>query len=128
MNITLQFIPHSEMASLSSEERVDKLLQIVKKNKIVLMEGRLNPDEETSLIQKTMESISKTFKGIELYTPPEHKEEKIWQQLRSALVKLLVGTKGGMTIIGPATVVKEIKRNPNKIELLTKEQRRARRS
>ena len=31
----------------------------------------------------------------------------------------MLGYKGGMTIIGPASLVKEIKRDPTKIELLT---------
>ena len=35
------------------------LLNIVKENKIVLMQGRLNPEEETKLIQETMSSIKK---------------------------------------------------------------------
>ena len=35
------------------------------------------------------------------------------------LYKLLLGNRQGLTIIGPATIIKEIKKNPNKIELLT---------
>ena len=34
---------------------------------------------------------------------------------------MILGDRAGMTIIGPANVVKSIKKNPNKIELLTKE-------
>jgi hypothetical protein len=35
------------------------------------------------------------------------------------MLNLLLGNRQGMTIIGPATVVKEIKKDPNNIELLT---------
>lgn len=123
--LTLQFVPHHEMNTLTADEKVNKLLKIVKKNKIVLMEGRLKPAEETSLIQKTMESVSKQFKGIELCTISADKAEKnVLQQMKSALAKVLLGSNDGLTIIGPATVVKEIKRNPGKIELLTKPGRR----
>jgi len=39
--------------------------------------------------------------------------------MRSSLIKALSkGDLGAITIIGPATIVKEIKRNPKKIELL----------
>lgn len=118
--LTFQFIPYTEILNLSSEQRTDKLLDIVKKNKIVLMQGRLKPSEEANLIQKTMELISKDFKGVELCTIfPENKNSKFFAQLKQILVKFLSGGSDGLTIIGPATIVKEIKRNPNKIELFT---------
>ncbi len=118
--ITLQFVPYIEVASLTSERKVQKLLNIVKTNKIVLMQGRLKPNEETELIQKTMELVDKEFKGIELCTIyPESKEKKLWSQVRNTLIKFLVGGRDGFTIIGPASVVKEIRRNPGKIELFT---------
>jgi len=105
---------------LNSEQRTLKLLDIVRKNKIILMQGRLKPSEEAGLIQKTMELISKDFKGIELCTIyPEAKNEKFFSQVRNIVVRFLVGGIDGLTIIGPATVIKEIKRNPDKIELLT---------
>ena len=41
--------------------------------------------------------------------------------MRAGLVRAIPGGElGDVTIIGPATIVKEIKRNPKKIELLLK--------
>ena len=118
--LTFQFVPYSELLNLNSEQRILKLLDIVKKNKIILMQGRRKPSEEAGLIQRSMELISKEFKGIELCTIyPEAKNEKFFSQLRTVLVRFLVGGSDGLTIIGPATIIKEIKRNPDKIELLT---------
>ncbi|MBI5797849.1 DUF2073 domain-containing protein [Candidatus Woesearchaeota archaeon] len=117
--LTLQFIPFNEIESLSSERRIAKLLGIVKKNKIVLMQGRLKPTEETTLIERTMEEVNKEFKGIELCTVYPTPEKKVGTQIKQAMVKFLVGDREGLTIIGPATIIKEIKRNPDKIELLT---------
>ncbi|MBU2638126.1 MAG: DUF2073 domain-containing protein [Nanoarchaeota archaeon] len=121
MNLTLQFVPYGELNSLAPEKRINRLLDIVKKDKIVLLQGRLKPSEEAWLIQKTMELVSKDFKGIELCTIyPEEANQKIFSQFKGLLVKFLMGAREGLTIIGPATVIKEIKRNPDKIELLTK--------
>jgi len=118
--LTLQFVPYIELTNLASDKKIQKLLNIVRTNKIVLMQGRLRPNEETELIQKTMEVVDKDFKGIELCTIyPESKEKKLWGQVRNSLIKFLVGGRDGFTIIGPASVVKEIRRNPGKIELLT---------
>jgi hypothetical protein len=38
----------------------------------------------------------------------------------------LLGDRSGLTIIGPASVVKAIKKDPNKIELYTSEKRKKR--
>lgn len=119
--LTLQYVPYNELAHLSSEKKINKLLDLAKKRKIVLMQGKLKPYEETQLIQKTMESVNKEFKGIELCTIfPEKRNQHFFAILKSVLTKILIGSSSsGITIIGPATVIKEIKRNPNKIELLT---------
>ncbi len=120
MSLTLQFIPYQEIDGLSSKERIKKLLAVAKQNKIVLMEGRLTPEEEGSLIQKTMESIDKKFKGIELAVLyPDAGNQEFLGKLKSRLVNLLQGNRAGLTIIGPASVVKEIKQDPDKIQLLT---------
>ncbi len=121
--LTLEYIPFTEIEHLTSNRRVTKLLSSVKKNKVILMQGRLRPEEEAALIQKTMEEVSREFKGIELCTVFPDKGNKknntISKQLKQVMVKLFMAEREGMTIIGPANVIKEIKRNPDKIELLT---------
>ena len=124
--LTLQFIPNTELAHLTSENKIKKLLTLVKTNRILLVEGRLDTDEETKLIEKTMEQITREFKGIEICTVyPQNKNMQFLDKLKSGLSRAL-GHKGGLTIIGPATIVKEIKRDPTKIELLTKTKRKRR--
>lgn len=125
--LTLQFIPYTEIEKLNSEDRIQRLLQNVKKNKVVLMQGRLRPVEETTLIQKTMEQVSKSFKGIELCTihPEQQKDKKFFEIMKAMFVKMLVGSREGFTIIGPASVVKEIRKNPDKVELLTQNIRKS---
>lgn len=119
--LTLQFVPYGEIEHLNTSERIQKLLDIVKKNRIVLMQGRLNPEEETQLIQETMLQIKDEFKGIEICTIfPEHKNLQLFRRIKKEMMKFVIGNREGITIIGPATIVKEIKRDPNKIMLLTK--------
>lgn len=119
--LTIQFIPYSEIEPLSQDARVKKILDIAKENKIVVMEGRLKPVEETLLIQKTMEAVSENFKGIELCTvyPSKKKKQDLARAFKEIMAKVLIGDREGLTVIGPANIIKEIKRNPNKIELLT---------
>lgn len=125
--LTLQFIPYEEISRLDSDNRIKKLLKIVRENKIVVMQGRLRPFEETELIQRTMEGVNGKFKGIELCTVYPSDKKKIDNLFKRFVIKTFMGEREGITIIGPATIVKEIKRDPNKIELLTKEKRIRRR-
>jgi len=119
--LTLQFVPYDEIEGLSSARRIQKLMNIVKQNKIVLLEGKLKKEEETDLIEITMEEIDAKFKGIELAVIDSQQEVAGFERVRKGFFNLLLGDRQGMTIIGPATVVKEIKKNPNKIELFTQE-------
>ena len=120
--LTLQFIPYYEIEGLTSEKRIAKLLKSVKANKIVLLEGRLKPEEEGELIQKTMSEISDSFRGIELSTINNSVlTEGFLKRLRVKIVNLLLGNRHGLTIIGPAKIVKEIKQDPDKIQLFTED-------
>jgi len=125
--LTLQFVPYAEIEDLGSARRVKKLIDIVKENKIVLLEGRLRKEEETDLIAIAMEEIDSKFKGIELaILNPDKKSTNVLKNIRSSVVNALLGNRTGLTIIGPASIVKEIKKNPDKIELLTKEMKKKR--
>ena len=87
----------------------------------MLIQGRLRSEEEARLIGDTMAMIGhvKDFKGIELAVIEGGGDMSILDRMRSSLIKALSkGDLGAITIIGPATIVKEIKRNPKKIELL----------
>lgn len=122
MALTLQFIPYSEISELGSARRVKKIIDVVKQNKIVLLEGRLKKEEEKDLIAITMEEIDEKFKGIELaVVNSESKDAALLTKLRFNLMNAILGDRTGLTIIGPASIVKEIKKNPDKIELFTKE-------
>jgi hypothetical protein len=121
--VTLQFVPYKEIQDLSSLGKIRKLLNIAKQNKIVLLQGRLKKEEEAELIKVTMEEINKEFKGIELAVINSSKKTS---GLMDSFRSMVLGHSEGLTVIGPASVVKKIKRNPNKIELLTKEKTRKR--
>ncbi len=117
---SLQFLPYSEIKSLDSDGRIKKILGIILGNSILILQGRLEPSEESRLIGDTMAMIGhvKNFKGIELAVIAGNGGGFLGN-IRGNIVKALSGGDlGATTIIGPASVVKEIKRNPKKIELL----------
>ena len=122
MGLILQFVPYSDIEELGPARRVNKLLDIAKQNKIVLLEGRLKKVEEKDLIEITMEEVDNKFKGIELAViNPQKKEQSFFKGMKSGMINMLLGDRIGFTIIGPATIIKQIKKDPDKIELFTKD-------
>lgn len=119
MDLTLQFVPYNEIESLSALSRIKKLLNLVKEDKIILLEGRLRKEEETELIKTTMEQIDDDFRGVEIgvfYSDQNYGD--IIKKLRATFVNMLMGDRIGLTVIGPASIIKEIKRDPKRFQLL----------
>jgi hypothetical protein len=119
--LTLNFIPYSEISNLDTLERIKKLLKIILDNKVIILQGRLKPEEETRLIEDTMIMIGniRGFKGVELEVISSDSEERtMFEKLRFGLAKALVGQQDALTIIGPATVIKEMKKDPKKLEVM----------
>ncbi len=121
--LTLEFMPYSEIRDLDSGQRVKKMLSTILGNRIVILQGRLKPDEESRLIEDTMAMVGhvKNFKGIELAVISSDKAQNpLFSKFKQGIARALVGDTTAMTIVGPASIVKEIKQNPKKIELLLK--------
>jgi hypothetical protein len=119
--LTLQFIPYSEIAHLETVGRIKKLLKIILDNKVVVLQGRLKPEEETRLIEDTMIMIGniKNFKGVELAViTGENEDQTFFDKFRFGLAKMISGQQNAITIIGPASIVKEMKRDPKKLEVM----------
>ncbi len=126
--VTLQLLPYSEIEGLSSIGKIRKLLNIAKEDKIVLLQGRLNSEEEAELIKVTMEEINSEFKGIELAVINSDLDKLVGlSKLKNSLVNAILGDRSGLTVIGPASIVKKIKQDPDKIELFTREAPRKKR-
>lgn len=119
--LTIHFMPYSEIQHEGPAGRVKKILGVVLQNKIVILQGRLHAEEETRLIEDTMALIGhiKGFNGVELAVI-SGEDQTLFDKIRHNLARILVGEQDAVTLIGPANLVKEIKRNPKKIELLLK--------
>ncbi len=121
--VTIQLMPYSEIDGLTSVGRIRKILNVAKQNKIVMLQGRLKKEEEAELIQATMEEINKEFRGIELAVINPSNSGAFLDNVAS----FILGNRTGLTIVGPASIVKKIKKDPNKIELFTSDKKKAKR-
>lgn len=122
--LTIYFMPYSEIAGEDTISRIKKIMGLILKNRIVILQGRLKADEEARLIENSMTLIGNIdgFAGIEIAAISGDKEggesSGLFEKIRSNLARILVGERDAITIIGPASVVKEIKQDPKKIELM----------
>ena len=119
--LSLHVLPFAEMKDLNVAERVKKILNLVLGNKIVILHGRLKPEEETRLIEDTMAMVDhvRNFKGVELAViEPDLKSESLFIKLKYNIAKRLVGDSSSITVIGPAAVIREIQQDPKKLELM----------
>ena len=114
--LTLQYVPHHEFASLTMDEKLKRILKAVRDGKILLIEGRLNPIEESELIKRTMMTITKEFKGVEIASIDYQFKGDFFDKVKKDIAHFLLRKSSGLTIVGPATVVKEIRKDPTKIE------------
>src|SRR3990167_1567208 len=117
--LSIHIMPYSEIRELTITERVKKILNLILGNRVVILQGRLRPEEEIRLIEDTMAMVDhiKTFKGIELAVVESSKNESFFVKMRRGIAQGLTGESSSLTVIGPASIVKEIKKDPSKIEV-----------
>lgn len=118
--LSMHVMPFSDVQDLTIAERVKKILNLVLDNKIVLLQGRLRPEEEGRLIEDTMALVDhiKNFQGIELaVVEPNTRNQGFLTKAKYGFAKMLVGDSNALTIIGPASLIREIKKDPSKIDL-----------
>lgn len=121
-DLMIHFMPYSEIAKEDAIGRIKKLMGLILDNKIIILQGRLKPEEESKLIETTMTLIGniKGFQGVEISTLSGQEDQTAFDKIRHNIAKILVGEQDAITLIGPASFIKETKRDPKKIELMLK--------
>lgn len=108
--ISFNLVSRQKLVELTSDEKLRFILKEVKKGKILVLEQGLTPMEQTNLIENTMREIEQdTFIGVEM--------EGYGQDSPSFLQKLLgMSKRPRMTLIGPADLLKMIKKDNDMIQ------------
>ena len=116
----LQVLSYSLIKNLSSSKKVNKILSIVKKGDVVMIEGRITLAEENELVSQALESVSGRFTGIEVAYLDSSTSNSTISKLKESVIKLLAKDRIGITVVGPSKIIKEIKMDPQKLEILFK--------
>ncbi len=111
--LKIKFVPYEK---LRGNHRA--VLEELQHGMIIVVDAKLSPIEEAQLIQETMAVISERFHGIELGSIDfAHIDLKGRGKLRSSLAERIAGKKRGITLIGPASVIRRIENRPEELML-----------
>ena len=108
--ISFNLVSRQKLNGLSTEEKLKFIVKEVKKGKILVLEQGLTSLEKTSLIETTMKEIQQdTFIGVEM--------EGYSEDNPSFLQKLFgMSRRPRVTLVGPAHLLKTIKKDNNMIQ------------
>lgn len=122
-NSGIKILSYDLLNALNKKQRIDKIFSLVKTNQIVLIEGRIDPEEELELTNLALKKIDDKFSGIEiahLSKTENEKKKTLINMVKDKLVRFLVKGRLGITVIGPSKKIKEIKLDPTKLEIFFK--------
>ena len=111
--LKIDFISVRALASMPMDKKIASILKKVRENHIVVLDEALDIMEEMKLVTSTMEGIDENFKGIEFCTLP--RKGNIAMEFAEKSLEKLTGKqlpRAGLTLVGPATIIKGIKRDP----------------
>jgi hypothetical protein len=112
--IQMDLISEDKLDAMTSMEKVRLILDEVRNGKILVLEKGLTPNEQTKLIELTMTEIAPDdFSGIEIESYPVKQSDTFLNKL---LGKTSLKTR--LTVIGPASQLKTIKKERDLISAL----------
>jgi len=133
IKLKMDFVSSVALDGKTGQKKINFILNRVKDGSILVVNGVLTPDEEMDLIKETMRRVDDGFPGIEVCSLK--KQLKGWKQFFDAFsngreklsTSIWTGITGkppktklktGITLIGPAKIIKDIKKNPDSFSVL----------
>jgi len=108
--ISVNLVSRQKLDDFSSTEKLKFILKEIQKGKVLVLEQGLTPMEQTELIEHTMKEIKQdTFIGIEM---------EGYSGDKPTFIQKILGViqKPRMTVIGPADLLKTVRKDSNMIQ------------
>jgi hypothetical protein len=129
MKLKIDFVSSVKLNGKPQKKKINYILGRVKDGSILVMDGVMSPEEEMDLIKETMRRVDNGFPGIEVCSLKKQlkgfnqlfellsiRREKFWNWLTKKQSQ--TNLKTGMTLIGPAKLIKKIKKNPDSFSVM----------
>ena len=129
MKLKLDFVSSAKLNGKTRKKKINYILGKVKDGSILVLDGVMSPEEEMDLIKETMRRVDDGFPGIEVCSLKKQTKgfKQLFERLSDRRVKVWnwlirkpyeTNLKTGMTLIGPAKLIKNIKKNPDSFSVL----------
>lgn len=134
MKLKFDFVSSATLEEKPKDKRISFILNKVKDGTILVTDGVMRPVEEMELIKETMRRVDDGFPGIEVASlkKPMKGFGKVmdgFSEQRDKINAFFAGLSGsksdgktslktGLTLIGPAKYIKQVKKNPNSFSVL----------
>jgi len=108
--LKMDFLSSDALSTHTSMEKISMIVERVKGGNLGVIEGGLRPEEEAELIETTMREIDiENFMGIDIYTLEKDKKALFGISKKKAV---------GLTIIGPANIMKDVNKQSNFLSMI----------
>lgn len=108
--LKMDFLSSDALKTRTGMEKISMIVDKVKDGDLVVIEGGLTPEEEANLIETTMREIDvENFMGIDIFTLETNKTSFFGLSKKKTI---------GITIIGPANVMKSVKKKSNFLSMI----------
>lgn len=110
--VRIDMISEERLSKMASMEKIRLILDRAREGTIVILESGLTPEEQSALIEMTMQEILPDgFSGIEIETYPSRRKSG---GMFSRFIKSDPASSR-MTVIGPANQLRMIRKDPDLI-------------
>lgn len=120
--VQFDLISASRMSGMGTAEKINMIIDGVRENKIVILESGLSPDEESKLIERTMNAIEPDeFSGIEIesYQSGESSKSGVFGRMGKMLQRD-DDSDNNLTIIGPADRLETLHKDDSLISAMAR--------
>lgn len=114
--LQFKYLSNRRISTMDTESKINLILDIIKNNQIIIIDGKLQSQEEALLIRKTMDFLNdniEKFQGLEIATIYDNEHKSI----KSRMAEFFFKERNGLTLIGPAKIISELKQHPDMIEM-----------
>ncbi|KXA97209.1 hypothetical protein AKJ37_03420 [candidate division MSBL1 archaeon SCGC-AAA259I09] len=114
--VRIEFLSKRTLAESDFEEKLDLIIDNVKKENILVLEESLRSGEKKELIKRTMEEVGEDFPGIEFSGFDSD------ASFLERVVNTLLGKeeREGLLVVGPSPIMEKIREERDSISLLAK--------
>jgi uncharacterized protein len=106
----IHLVSHEKIEAMGTEEKVRFILDEVESGKVLVLERGLTPQEEAKLIEQTMREVDHdSFIGIEMQSYGMDRGKNLLQRVAMG------GARPRMAVIGPASLLKLVSKDSEKI-------------